>query len=76
VASRSVVPSLSEEERDRIEADLLLLVVCAHMAFRSANGLDEATNTREHFIDAVRALHYAVAADRRSPDAIGPSQVM
>ena len=76
VASRSAVLSSSEEERDRIEADLLLLVVCAHMACRTANGLDEATNSRGHFIDAVRALHFAVAADPGPPDAMAPLPIM
>jgi hypothetical protein len=54
---------LSEQERDRVEADLMLLVFFAHMACRNAEGLTEAANSRIRFVNAVRALHGAVAGD-------------
>lgn len=76
MAGRSVIHTAAEEERDRIEADLLLLVVCAHMACRTASGLDEAAESRAQFIDAVRALHFAVAVDTGTQESSALSQVM
>ena len=58
---RSVICTSPEKERNRIEADLLLLVVCAHMACRTADSLRDELASRAQFIDAVRALHDAVA---------------
>lgn len=71
-----MIHTADEQERDRIEADLLLLVVCAHMAYRTASGLEEAVNSRTQFIDAVRALHYTVAEDIGTQESGALSQVM
>jgi len=76
LSGRSVVHTSSEQERDRIEADLLVLVVFAHMACRTANGLSEAANARIQFIDAVRALHYAVAGDAGPQESAAPASIM
>jgi hypothetical protein len=68
LSRRSAVDTASEQERDRAEADLLLLVFFAHMACRNAEGLIDVADARIHFVNAVRALHCAVADDVAAHD--------
>ncbi len=63
MARRSVVHNASEPGRDRVEADRLLAVVFAHMAYRTAKNLGEDLTARRRFIDTVRALYHTVEGD-------------
>jgi hypothetical protein len=49
-----------DRERDRVEADLLLAVIVAHMAFRTASSPNDAYTARMCFTEAVRELYYGV----------------
>ena len=58
-----MVRNSSEQRRDRAEADLLLAVVFAHMAYRTAKNFGEVATARRRFIDTVRALYHTVEGD-------------
>jgi hypothetical protein len=58
-----VVQNASKQRRDRVEADLLLAVVFAHMAYRTAKNFGEDVTARRRFIDTVRALYNTVEGD-------------
>jgi hypothetical protein len=73
-----VVNKSSEKRRDRTEADLLLAVVFAHMAYRTAKNFGEDVTARRRFIDTVRALYHTVEGDVdvREPAAGGKARVV
>jgi hypothetical protein len=73
-----VVHNSSEQRRDRVEADLLLAVVFAHMAYRTATNSDEVATARRRFIDTVRALYHTVEGDVdvRKPAAGGKARTV
>jgi hypothetical protein len=64
----SVVHTSSQQERDRIEADLLLAVVFAHMAYHTAKSFSEDVTARRQFIDTVRALHHRIEGAVDAPE--------
>ena len=60
---RTMASAEVKRNRDRWEADLLLNVVFAHMAFRSTKDYREREAAHYRFKDAIRQLHQFVTAE-------------